>query len=493
MRKLFLIFAAAIILPAGSVSAEPAPEIEHGLDRLNDVIMLPMIRDERMLEASSYDRTGGNDDGFAGTYSTIREENGEFVFFEDDGPGVLYRLWTASYGGNIGVYFDGAPEPAYSAPITDFLGGDVDPLAPPLCQFAAGGLCCYFPLEYQKSIKLTLDQKPLFFQATYSDTAPGVKSSTPENLAGRPEIIEAAIELLENRGDPPFPPSDTSERDSFSSSLEPGVETPLWEAAGRGIVREIYFDTSGVDARTLKNIVLRLYWDGEETPAVEASLLRFFALDFTVKNFRSLFVGHGDDRFYCYFPMPYRKGARMTAELSADSAARLSGALVFDPAAEVPGGFAYFHAANRRVVTVEHEPVLINDISGGPGHWVGTAVSMLRRSGEDDDFTYLEGDETIYIDGEDAPVQHGTGTEDYFNGAWYFQNGDEFHRSFFGAPIISKNRSRCVLYRIHYTDAVAFKNSIRFELEHGSTDSRPGILYDTVSYWYQEPASKTGL
>ena len=69
-----------------------------GLGRLTATELLPMFRTQRMLEASSHDRTGDNDDGFAGTYSTIRiEGKGEHVFFEDAGHACVYRIRSSSF------------------------------------------------------------------------------------------------------------------------------------------------------------------------------------------------------------------------------------------------------------------------------------------------------------------------------------------------------------------------------------------------------------
>ena len=124
----------------------------------------------------------------------------------------------------------------------------------------------------------------------------------------------------------------------------------------------------------------------------------------------------------------------------------------------MPEDFGYLHAAWSQTATKKDEPVVINRIHGGPGHWVGTAVSMLRKKGENDNFTYLEGDESIYVDGEESPSWHGTGTEDYFNGGWYF-GSSSFSRSLYGAPIMKKPQSRLSVYRFHLTDAVPFVRS----------------------------------
>ena len=494
MKKLsFLISAIIFVCSALTFSAESVP-VPVGLARIVAVDQFPQLRDERMLQASSYDRTGGNNDGFDGEFSTIRTEGDEFVFFEQNQPGVVYRFWTASYGGNIRVYFDGAKEPAYFAPINEFLAGSVEPLIKPLCQFVSGGLTCYFPLEYEKSIKMTLDEKPLFFQIDYAATEHAEKliSATPQNLAARRQEIDAAADLLSNRGKP-LTPRDSTLINEFKAAISPGEEKALWEMNTGGTVNEFYISSAGLDAKTMKDLRIRMYWDGEDTPAVDASLLRLFAMDFEIPTYRPLFVGHKKERFYFYFPMPFRKGAKITLENQTGDILPVSGMVVFRPG-EMPDDYGYFHAASRRMVSEDGQPIVINDIkSGGPGHWVGSAVSVMRKKGMDSDFHYLEGDERVYIDGEEAPIWSGTGSEDYFNGGWYFSSGDYFARSFYGAPVMKNSRSRTVMYRFHFTDAIPFKESIHFNIEHGSTNSEPGCLYDVVGYWYQMAPGKTGL
>lgn len=470
------------------VAAQPVPD---GLDRLLDPDLLPVLRTQRMLEASSYDREGGNGDGFDGAYSTIREENGEFVFFEADGPGVIYRVWTASYHGNIRVYFDGEAEPSYHASIRDFLGGQVPPLRTPLCQYASGGLCCYFPLEYNKSIKLTLDEKPLFFQVTYTaaENPARIVSSTPENLTLQQDAIDRAVDVISNRGQFLF--NGPVKQSPFTANLAPGQTLEIWSEPQPGAIRGLYVNPLNTQPADFKKIKIRMYWDGAPTPAVDVSLLRFFATDFGYEKFRSLLMGYKDNTFYSYFPMPFRDSARIDLENTGDAPVSIKGLVELAPGA-FHGDFGYFHATGRTMVSEQDKPIVINDISGERGHWVGTAVSVNRAKGEDDNFRYLEGDERVYVDGEADPIWSGTGTEDYFNGGWYFTS-DPFSRAFHGAPVMKKNRSRIVMYRLHYTDAIPFEKSIRFELEHGGRNDQPGVLYDVVSYWYQATSAKTGL
>ena len=124
--------------PAPSTGYRPtgSPVDLHELGRL------ARLRDPRahVVGFSSYDRKGGNDDGFNGTYSKIRVENGDSVLAELDGPGVIQRIWTTHTSGekpgllnrkheHIRIYLDGKAEPALDVPMEDLFSGQASALS----------------------------------------------------------------------------------------------------------------------------------------------------------------------------------------------------------------------------------------------------------------------------------------------------------------------------------------------------------------------------
>ena len=63
--------------------------------QLMRVDQLPRYRHGQLIDQeSSYDRTGGNDDGFSGKYSYLRKEKEGLVLADFEGPGVVNRIWT---------------------------------------------------------------------------------------------------------------------------------------------------------------------------------------------------------------------------------------------------------------------------------------------------------------------------------------------------------------------------------------------------------------
>ena len=100
----------------------------------------------------------------------------------------------------------------------------------------------------------------------------------------------------------------------------------------------------------------------------------------------------------------------------------------------------------------------------------------------------------FFIDGESRPSIIGTGSEDYFLGAWDFgQSG--FSHFLHGAPVKGEERagSRSSVYRFHLDSPIPFTKSIRATIEHGHANHRSDNYY-SVAYWYQtEPHAEPPL
>ncbi len=104
--------------------------------------------------------------------------------------------------------------------------------------------------------------------------------------------------------------------------------------------------------------------------------------------------------------------------------------------------------------------------------------------------TYMEGDERFYVDGSASPVLQGTGTEDYFNGGWYFLFG-RFSQALFGAPYrlspVGLTTGRTGAYRMQVGDRVSFWDGARFGIEHDAADDDPHDDHASVTYLYRRP------
>jgi hypothetical protein len=180
--------------------------------------------------------------------------------------------------------------------------------------------------------------------------------------------------------------------------------------------------------------------------------------------------------------MPFHKNARITVEnksnVTVESFYFNIDIRTYD---ELPDESLYFHAQFRKLLTLSGQPVTILETTGR-GHYVGTLLSMQPETIKN--YSYLEGDEQIFIDGESIPGITGTGTEDYFSSGWYYDTG-EYSAPYHGATFKDEDCSCINSYRWHIEDPIPFKKSFLFQIEHGAANDSPSIEYSSVAYWYQ--------
>ncbi|MEU4477854.1 DUF2961 domain-containing protein [Micromonospora sp. NPDC023966] len=101
--------------------------------------------------------------------------------------------------------------------------------------------------------------------------------------------------------------------------------------------------------------------------------------------------------------------------------------------------------------------------------------------------SYLEGDERVTVDGSRSPAIHGTGTEDFYEGGWYFNRGT-FSAPLTGNPAHEPGTNGCPkdcdsLYRYFVADSMPFSRSMDFAIEHGPENDVPA-RYTSPTFWY---------
>ena len=288
--------------------------------------------------------------------------------------------------------------------------------------------------------------------------------------------------------------------------VEPGASHTLLDVSGAGAVVHIWFTINSDDPMHLKNLVLRAWWDGESTPSVEAPIGDFYGLGlgeyFTYQS--ALLTVAPAKALNCYFEMPFATAAKITVTNEGPKRTdSLYFAVDYITLPSLPEGLGRFHAQFRQAAPChgwtnnwEHnwsDPVGDKknlDGAGnyvfleatGRGHFVGVTHSVLQNQND----WFGEGDDMIFIDGDQMPTINGTGTEDYYNGAWDFY-GQQFSYPHNGAPLLTggeKIGSKYSLYRWHLEGPIAFEQSIRVTIEHGHANHRSDNFYSTA-YWYQ--------
>ena len=290
-----------------------------------------------------------------------------------------------------------------------------------------------------------------------------------------------------------------------NKNVLPGETKVLMDVKGPGVITHIWMTFLGPEphpwakkgSANHQEMLLRIYYDGDKRPGVEAPVGDFFANSFGKRSeVVSLPVVVEDaDSYNCFWHMPFRKSVRVEiVNQSEKNISLLYYNIDWIKKKRLSRNTPYFYAQYRQEYPVKSgEDYLILETEG-KGHYVGTVLSVRTRSPS----WFGEGDEKIYIDGEKKASIWGTGTEDYFLSAWGLKTTST---PYFGTPyfdqwgIVGGHTSA---YRWHIHDPIVFNKSIRFTIEHFgwiSPDENPDYKsnswnereddYSSVAFWYQ--------
>ncbi len=300
---------------------------------------------------------------------------------------------------------------------------------------------------------------------------------------GQGSALESLI-LPQEGGLAHYSSYDRSGGNADQRPIAPGQTLTLVDHEGAGIVRRWWITIAPRNNQPIqRQLIVRCYWDGEETPSVEVPVSDFFGMGFGGwKDFISLPVNMTSGGYNTYWAMPFKRQARITVENRAEIPVDLFYFNVdirtYD---RLPEDVLYFHAQYRQTLTRPGEPVVVLDAKGR-GHYVGTLISMQPQRGNH--LGYLEGDERLFIDGETEPGIIGTGTEDYFSSGWYYDTG-VYSAPYHGVTVKDEEQGRINTYRWHIEDPIPFRERLLFTIEHGGVNDAPNVEYASVAFWYQ--------
>ena len=285
-----------------------------------------------------------------------------------------------------------------------------------------------------------------------------------------------------------------------------GDTREVFQSDGPGVITHIWFTIAARSAHHLKEVVLRIYWEGNLKPSVETPVGDFFGLNLgEYFLYDSVFTNCSSVKaMNCYFAMPFRRSARITVTnegtLPIDA---FYSNIDYQLVTALPQDIFYFHAQYRQATPNHAISRADKNLAGadknlegrenyvffearGTGHAMGVTLGILQNANG----WFGEGDEMVFVDNNSKPVINGTGTEDYFCGAWDFGglNGAvPFGNLYNGAPYIAlpeRAGGRYCLYRWHADNPITFRESIKFTIEHGHANDRADNFY-SVGYWYQ--------
>ncbi|MGA9527354.1 MAG: glycoside hydrolase family 172 protein [Terriglobales bacterium] len=291
--------------------------------------------------------------------------------------------------------------------------------------------------------------------------------------------------------------------------IAPGETATLLDDRGPGLITHLWITIASSEAYHLKKLVLRMFWDDEASPSVETPIGDFFGLGMgDYFQFESVPLSVASDKaLNCFFPMPFRKHARITVtnqgSEAVDSFYFNIDYQAFNKDKDLAADTMYFHAQYRQAApnkgwtsdwTSNDTPAVTakKNLDGkgnyvwldatGQGHFVGVTMSVLQNQ----DGWWGEGDDMFFIDGEQLPSINGTGSEDYFLGAWDFGQ-HPFSYGLYGAPLKGPELagSRSSVYRFHLDSPIPFTKSLKATIEHGHANHRSDN-FSSVAYWYQK-------
>ena len=460
----------------------------------------------------TYDVTGNNDDWKGWTRYT--DANGELVFFDEYGPGCLYRqqfnvwhldAWRTHSFDNVRIkyYFDDETTPRLNMLVNDFFGKGQNYVAPftqPLVfyNYLPNGCCggtdsfanSYYPFPFQKRLKITLFNAPTsdpsfpcgdWFQYTYQryPTATEVQTWTPgaDSTIVRNQWNNLGVD-----------PKDATGNVIVNNNyvINNGSSATVLDLSGQGSIAGLKFTLNPWDSATFNNTKIKIFWDNSGTPAVNQSLGSFFGgggdpLGKTVYNleFTNLFYGYSytNKRLFAYWPMPYWSRAQIVIEnnsgknitnLGVEAKYKTSGALNYPP-----GQAGYFHA--KRTIELNSSNYYSTAFEDqGKGQVVGLMMYSNNYA--------MDGDEFTYIDDSNTPAIHGDGTEDDHNQGY---GGNAYQKPLWGGLINGSDGA----YRTYYNDMYVYDRQIRILYEHSPCGGgQTGQSTDfTVWYYKKDP------
>lgn len=468
---------------------------------------------------SSYDRkscldvgTGkykgwsANDDGSG----IIRKEGNFSVLAEMEGPGCIWRIWSALPeilnghvpNGHVKIYLDGNAAPILDLPFIGYFDRNNPPLNySSLVYNAASGYNCYVPIPYQKSCKiLAEDNWGAYYHFTYQTFPKGTVIPTfRRDLSPSEKAAMENVDLFLNQKMGTDP---AGKREGEVTETKP-ITIPASNAVSVAVIKgpraitalRIRLDSKTMEkesrdlAKMLREVILQISWDGETSPSVWSPLGDFFGTATGANPYRSLPMGLIQDKdsssyeWYSYWYMPFAREARLELKNEGAQNVALEATLVHAPLSRPIETLGRFHAKWHRDAFLPVEPERDIDWTmlktEGRGRFCGVMLHVWNLQVG----WWGEGDEKFFVDGEKFPSTFGTGSEDYFGYAnskpTCFQR--PFHNQTFNS---GGNKGHISVNRWQVADNVPFQKSFEGAIE--KYDSNSKILYACIPYWYLE-------
>lgn len=433
---------------------------------------------------ASTDPTGRGDDH--GHF--LRRDGNRVVLAEMAGPGVIVRLWSANAQGRLRVFCDGETTPRIDGPFADLFTGKLPPFVEPIAVHRSGGFISYFPIPYANHCRVEVHElehpEALYYHVQYLTYPAGtpMRTFTSELPPAEREALDRVLAAWRQPGTNPDPRNVGDRHQQTATTLAPGADAELLVLDRPGTITGIEVLPEPATPAALRGLQLRARWNGGE-PSLCAPIGDLFGCGFGVTPWRGLALGWSDRGGYCHLPMPFQHSARLTLHNRGVAPVTVKTSVRWK-SQPPPADALALHAAFRAVDGVGPERYTIATIDG-PGRFLG----MLQALQGVGDLWYLEGNEEFFVDGETRPSILGTGSEDYYNGGWYWDRGT-FALPLHGLGMKAEwTTNRTTPWRLQLPDAVPFTTGFRAQIEHGSANEVRDAYYSSVALWYGRPTT----
>lgn len=494
--------------------------LDDMLDRDAVAVHPNAVASHTLKQRSSYDRGSvapdqpgwfANSDWSNYIRSEVNQGRTEWVLLDETGPGAVTRFWAGGrpeQPATLRFYIDGSTTPFWSGTAEDLIGKNSDVGAylswrsvdADVTDFGnSPGQNLYAPIPYANSLKITFDHTPggtsngLWYGINYRTYEPGTSvTSFDPSVLTQPATAGKLAAVNSQLMSPDTAPRGTGNQQHSTSGALGNGQILSQALTGTNAVKRLKLNLQAADmAAAIKDTELQVSFDGRTTVRVPVG--QFFGSGTNQVNevqdwYRTVDPTTGD--MTSYWTMPFQNAA--------DIRVVNNGSQNVTVGLEVETGdwtwtddSMYFHSNYR-----PGEGAV--DLSEGGQDWnyvsiLGEGVYVgdtLQISTEDSVAWWGEGDEKIYVDGEEFPSQFGSGTEDYYGYAWGGRHPETFNHAFVTQPESGANRAigTTVNGRVRALDTIPFNESLQLDMELLNITGG-NYEFSVATMWYGKPGA----
>lgn len=523
-----------VLFVCSNLSAQKTFTYPDLVYRLVDMEYLaqPPLEGEVSGNFSSYDRRAkyDNENGMYQKWDAngdgggfLRKEDEAIVAFEADGPGVIWRVWSAfpKYG-HIKIYIDHQETPIVDRPFLEYFTEFIDKNTwkdggrntrnnfPTLTHKISRGWNSWIPIAYNEHCKIVLEKGwGAYYHVTYTKFPENTILPKMKNYFEDEDCVALAEvdRFLYLRGRTQALKKDENKK-TYEITVPAKSSINICEfntelAITNMVVKPDIGEEDDVK-NMLRELSMTIYWDGEKAPSVWSPLGDFFGTAPGINPYNGLPLGMSETSFYSRWFMPFEK-AKLELTNDGNSSRKVTFQITTEPLQKSADEYLRFHAKFHKGQFKEQVNSKGRDIdwpllvTKGEGRFCGVTFTVLN-TWEKSEHCYKtnrwwgEGDEKFYVDGEKMPSTFGTGSEDYFGHAWAAPPPFPMYDAPFASqPFIEIDANGYTsLNRFHVADNIPFRKSFEASIEKYKENGGKAVHseFDCVAYWYLKAGQK---